>query len=204
MGDQEPQRVPSPLGGERFADGGFRRQPDGGTAQLISLDLLEGLSTSLGKSSPGSTGQRLDRGLAHERPIRTAQESGCWSHGTRRPFARCAPALFLGTQRMRLTSNMSLAKLRGQPTWRITSPEGDGVPMLSESPDVLVRLANVRKSYGQHEVLKGISLEVKRNEVLVIIGPSGGERARSCGRSIYSGRRTLARLAWVENSSSPL
>ena len=49
--------------------------------------------------------------------------------------------------------------------------------MLSESPDVLVRLANVRKSYGQHEVLKGISLEVKRNEVLVIIGPSGGGKS---------------------------
>jgi polar amino acid transport system permease protein len=34
-------------------------------------------------------------------------------------------------------------------------------------------LQNIKKSYGKHEVLKGINLKVKAGEVLSIIGPSG-------------------------------
>jgi polar amino acid transport system ATP-binding protein len=37
-----------------------------------------------------------------------------------------------------------------------------------------IRLTDIHKSFGSHEVLKGISLEVMRSEVVVIIGPSGG------------------------------
>ena len=45
----------------------------------------------------------------------------------------------------------------------------------------LVRIEGVRKSYGSLEILKGVSLEVARSEVLCIIGPSG------------SGKTTLVR-----------
>ena len=41
----------------------------------------------------------------------------------------------------------------------------------------MIRLIDIRKSYGEHEVLKGISLEVRRGTVHVLIGPSG------CGKS---------------------
>ncbi len=39
--------------------------------------------------------------------------------------------------------------------------------------DVIVRINNLQKRYGSAEVLRGVSLEVRKNEVVVIIGPSG-------------------------------
>ena len=39
--------------------------------------------------------------------------------------------------------------------------------------DVVVAAKDVRKSFGRLEVLKGVSLDVKRREVVLIIGPSG-------------------------------
>ena len=41
----------------------------------------------------------------------------------------------------------------------------------------LVNLSNARKSFGDVEVLKDISLTVNRGEVLAIIGPSGGGKS---------------------------
>ena len=39
--------------------------------------------------------------------------------------------------------------------------------------DIVVSAREVRKRFGSLEVLKGVSLEVKRREVVLIIGPSG-------------------------------
>jgi polar amino acid transport system ATP-binding protein len=53
--------------------------------------------------------------------------------------------------------------------------------------DVVLRADSVRKRYGELEVLRGVSLEVDRGQVKVIIGPSG------------SGKSTLLRcLAMLE------
>jgi polar amino acid transport system ATP-binding protein len=41
----------------------------------------------------------------------------------------------------------------------------------------IVSCTNVRKSYGAFEVLKGISLSVKKGEVVCIIGPSGSGKS---------------------------
>ena len=43
----------------------------------------------------------------------------------------------------------------------------------------MVRVDGLRKSYGQVEAVRGVSLEVQRGEVVVIIGPSG------CGKSTF-------------------
>ncbi|KMO27899.1 peptide ABC transporter ATP-binding protein, partial [Methylobacterium tarhaniae] len=53
----------------------------------------------------------------------------------------------------------------------------------------LVSLRDVRKSYGAFEVLKGISLDIRKGEVVCIIGPSG------------SGKSTLIRCI---NGLSPI
>ena len=84
--------------------------------------------------------------------------------------------------------------------------------------EILVDLKNARKSFGNTEVLKDISLTVERGEVLAIIGPSGGGKStllRCCtlletldggslafedcvvsrdvdGRAVYSDKKTLA------------
>ena len=42
-------------------------------------------------------------------------------------------------------------------------------------PFVICR--DVRKSFGSNEVLRGISLEVKKGEVVVILGPSGSGKS---------------------------
>ena len=45
--------------------------------------------------------------------------------------------------------------------------------------DTILEIKNLKKSYGQNEVLKDISLSVKKGEVISIIGSSGS------GKSTY-------------------
>ena len=45
--------------------------------------------------------------------------------------------------------------------------------------ETLIKIENLHKSFGKNEVLKGINLEIKRGEVVVIIGPSGSGKSVS-------------------------
>ncbi len=45
--------------------------------------------------------------------------------------------------------------------------------------ETLIKVADLKKSFGKVDVLKGINLEIKRGEVVCIIGPSG------CGKSTF-------------------
>ena len=37
----------------------------------------------------------------------------------------------------------------------------------------MIRIENLKKQFGELQVLKGVSLEVERGEVISIVGPSG-------------------------------
>ena len=45
-------------------------------------------------------------------------------------------------------------------------------------------IKNLKKSFGETEILKGINLEIKDNEFVVFVGPSGCVASRPCWRSI--------------------
>jgi polar amino acid transport system ATP-binding protein len=49
----------------------------------------------------------------------------------------------------------------------------DVVGAPDETRDVVVSATDVRKNFGRLEVLKGVSIEVKKREVVLVIGPSG-------------------------------
>jgi polar amino acid transport system ATP-binding protein len=48
---------------------------------------------------------------------------------------------------------------------------------MSTNGDAMVRAEHVRKSFGRLEVLKGVSLDVGKGEVLCILGPSGSGKS---------------------------
>src|SRR5215472_86812 len=60
-----------------------------------------------------------------------------------------------------------------QPGWRRALTSSNGAMVQS----AMVRVDGLRKSYGTVEAVRGVSLEVQRGQVVVIIGPSG------CGKS---------------------
>ncbi len=71
---------------------------------------------------------------------------------------------------------------------RITEPSTAASPN-----DVLVQLEDVNKHFGELHVLKDINLEVKRGEVVVVIGPSGSGKSTLC--------RAINRLETIDSGT---
>lgn len=44
---------------------------------------------------------------------------------------------------------------------------------MTTEEEIMLRMHDIHKSFGEVKVLKGIDIEVRRGEVLAIIGPSG-------------------------------
>jgi polar amino acid transport system ATP-binding protein len=62
----------------------------------------------------------------------------------------------------------------------------------------IVRIKDVTKHYGRLEALRGVSLEVERGEVIVVIGPSGSGKSTLL-RSINRLEHVSAGEIWVED-----
>ena len=73
----------------------------------------------------------------------------------------------------------------------------------------VLEMSKIHKSFGSLEVLKGIDLEVKKGEVVGIIGPSGGGkstllRCATTLEQITSGKIVIAGETLVSTSHSGL
>lgn len=67
--------------------------------------------------------------------------------------------------------------------------------MTSQTP--MIELRNIRKAYGDHEVLKGIDLSVERGKIVSIIGPSGSGKSTLL-RSINMLEETSGGEIWLD------
>ncbi|MDI9639741.1 amino acid ABC transporter ATP-binding protein [Geitlerinema splendidum] len=56
-------------------------------------------------------------------------------------------------------------------------PKIDSQPLPPVEPELAIIAQDVQKWYGQFHVLKGVSLSVKRGEVVVVMGPSGSGKS---------------------------
>lgn len=43
--------------------------------------------------------------------------------------------------------------------------------------DTMIKVKNLHKTFGINQVLKGINTEIKKGEVVVVIGPSGSGKS---------------------------
>ena len=83
----------------------------------------------------------------------------------------------------------------------------DTTPATKAMPEAMICARDIHKSFGATSVLRGISLELQRGEVVAIIGPSGSGKSTFLRclnhlETIDSGRITVEGEVLVENDAS--
>jgi polar amino acid transport system permease protein len=77
--------------------------------------------------------------------------------------------LEMNNRKPQALDDLGLRKLRNS----LTLPLADARTHVGPGAAPALQLNNIHKSYGQHDVLKGIDLDVNAGQVISIIGPSG-------------------------------
>lgn len=57
------------------------------------------------------------------------------------------------------------------------NPETSTIPLVTDDETNVIRIENLHKSFGDHEVLGGVNAEVKVGDVVCVIGPSGSGKS---------------------------
>lgn len=59
----------------------------------------------------------------------------------------------------------------------MADPTTSTIPLVTDDETNVIRIENLYKSFGDHEVLKGVNAEVKVGQVVCVIGPSGSGKS---------------------------
>ena len=59
----------------------------------------------------------------------------------------------------------------------MSNPETSTIPLVTDDETNVIRIEELHKSFGEHEVLRGVNAQVKVGQVVCIIGPSGSGKS---------------------------
>lgn len=59
----------------------------------------------------------------------------------------------------------------------MSNPETSTIPLITDDETNVIRIEDLHKSFGEHEVLRGVNADVKVGEVICVIGPSGSGKS---------------------------
>ena len=67
--------------------------------------------------------------------------------------------------------------------------------------ETVISIKDLSKSFGDHEVLRKIDIDIEAGEIICIVGSSGPESQRCCGVSInWSGRPPVKSFTMIRKS----